>query len=68
MPTREKMVRRASATEIESTSFSGRASGKPVEKSMRVRIYLCPAEEDGESGPTRSMATGAKGSVTMGIG
>lgn len=53
MPTREKMVRRASATEMGSIFFRDRASGKPIEKSIRVRIYLCLAEEGGETGPTR---------------
>lgn len=67
LPTREKMVRRASDMEMVSMFLSGRASSNLVEKSINVRIHLCPAEEGGESGATRSIETRAKGSVTMGI-
>lgn len=68
IPTLEKMNSKASAIEMTVISLRGTASGKPVTKSIRVRIYLWPSDVTGDRGLTMSTATLKNGSVMTGSG
>lgn len=66
IPTPENMSIRFSETLTVSILRRGIASGKQLERSIKIKIYLWPFS-DGDNGPTRRMATRKNGSFITGM-
>ena len=68
IPTREKICKRASATDIISIFFSGRKCfWETIENSIKVKTYLWPSDITGNNIPIISFEALEKGFVNTGI-